>query len=64
MSLSHFLRPFDLTDRPQLEPEVKRAILAAWGMSSTRPRVEWSLGKTRWPQDRNAVSRTLDGGAG
>jgi hypothetical protein len=30
MSLSHFRDPFDVVRHPQLEPEVKRAILASW----------------------------------
>jgi len=30
MSLSHFQHPFDVVRHPQLEPEVKRAILASW----------------------------------
>jgi hypothetical protein len=30
MSLSHFRHPFDVVHHPQLEPEVKRAILASW----------------------------------
>ena len=30
MSLSHFHHPFDVVRHPQLEPEVKRAILASW----------------------------------
>jgi len=30
MSLSHFHGPFEKVDHPQLEPEVKRAILASW----------------------------------
>lgn len=30
MSLSHFSHPFDVVHHPQLEPEVKRAILASW----------------------------------
>lgn len=28
--ISRFLHPFDVADHPQLEPEVKRAILASW----------------------------------
>ena len=28
--VSRFLHPFDVVDHPQLEPEVKRAILASW----------------------------------
>ena len=30
MTLSHFKTPFDVVRHPQLEPEVKRAILASW----------------------------------
>ena len=30
MSLSHFQEPFEVARHPQLEPEVKRAILASW----------------------------------
>lgn len=30
MSLSRFKDPFDVARHPQLEPEVKRAILASW----------------------------------
>lgn len=30
MSLSDFRRPFDIAKHPNLEPEVKRAILASW----------------------------------
>jgi hypothetical protein len=30
MSLSKFHHPFEFMGRPQLEPEVKRAILASW----------------------------------
>jgi hypothetical protein len=30
MSLSHFRHPFEVAHHPQLEPEVKRAILASW----------------------------------
>lgn len=28
--VSRFLHPFDVVEHPQLEPEVKRAILASW----------------------------------
>lgn len=30
MSLSKFHHPFEVAGHPQLEPEVKRAILASW----------------------------------
>ncbi len=30
MSLTRFNDPFDVVHHPQLEPEVKRAILASW----------------------------------
>lgn len=30
MSLSRFRDPFEVVHHPQLEPEVKRAILASW----------------------------------
>lgn len=30
MSLSRFGNPFEIAEHPQLEPEVKRAILASW----------------------------------
>jgi hypothetical protein len=30
VSLNHFRDPFDVVRHPQLEPEVKRAILASW----------------------------------
>jgi hypothetical protein len=30
VSVSHFHDPFDVVRHPQLEPEVKRAILASW----------------------------------
>lgn len=29
-TVSRFLHPFDVVHHPQLEPEVKRAILASW----------------------------------
>lgn len=28
--ISRFLHPFEIAEHPQLEPEVKRAILASW----------------------------------
>jgi hypothetical protein len=31
MSFSDFRHPLDIAQRPGLEPEVKRAILASWG---------------------------------
>lgn len=34
MSLSHFQHPFDVVRHPQLEPEVKRAILASWASNA------------------------------
>lgn len=35
---SRLLYPFDLAPRPSLEPEVKRAILAAWAPARAAPR--------------------------
>ena len=42
MSLSAFAHPFAANPRPQLEPEVKRAILTSWGL--THLHAERSLG--------------------
>lgn len=70
MSLSHFRHPFDVVHHPQLEPEVKRAILASWASDACA--VEGNPGLRHPPDlDRplpfddvmNAL-RDLDGGAG
>ncbi|WP_185999028.1 hypothetical protein ACLIMP_22795 [Novosphingobium aerophilum] len=35
MSLSKFFHPFEFMEHPQLEPEVKRAILASWASDAS-----------------------------
>lgn len=47
MSLSKFRHPFEFVDHPQLEPEVKRAILASWASDACS--VEGSPGLRRPP---------------
>lgn len=64
MSLSHFLHPVDVVHRPQLEPEVKRAILASRGMAAPlAPGLDPARGPAEWLQEGMAAPRTLDGGA-
>jgi hypothetical protein len=43
--LSHFRHPFDIVKHPSLEPEVKRAILAAWASDRSAVRDRPSLRK-------------------
>ncbi|TCM14395.1 hypothetical protein EDF56_11340 [Novosphingobium sp. PhB165] len=35
MSLTKFRHPLEFIERPQLEPEVKRAILASWTLNES-----------------------------
>ena len=69
MSLSHFQHPFDVVHHPQLEPEVKRAILASWASDAHavegKPALRKPPGLSRpLPFDDviNAL-RALDGGS-
>ena len=38
MSLSRFRNPYEVVHHPQLEPEVKRAILASWASDTHEAR--------------------------
>lgn len=40
MALTRFHDPFDIVRHPQLEPEVKRAILASWGSNAHAMRLQ------------------------
>lgn len=70
MSLSHFRHPFDVVHHPQLEPEVKRAILASWASDACavegRPALRKPPGIDQPLRfdDVMAALRNLDGGAG
>lgn len=65
--ISRFLHPFDVTRHPELEPEVKRAILASW--ASDRAAVKGKPALRRPPgvkcpvpiDDVLAALRALDG---
>jgi len=67
---STFFRPFDIVHHPQLEPEVKRAILASW--ASDLAAVEGKPALRRTPDTDNPISvddilgalRALDNGSG
>lgn len=68
MSLSDFHGPFDVVRHPQLEPEVKRAILASWASDAHAVENQPAL---RQPPDVDrpfhyddvmAALRHLDGG--
>lgn len=68
MSLSRFASPFDVVEHPQLEPEVKRAILASWASDAHAVEDQPAL---RQPPDVDqplryddvmAALRHLDGG--
>jgi hypothetical protein len=69
MSLSHFQHPVDVVRHPQLEPEVKRAILASWASDACA--VEGAPALRRPPElarpipldDVMAALRHLDQGA-
>ena len=50
---SDFRRPFDIVHHPQLEPEVKRAILASW--ASDRAAVEGQPALRRPPGRGDAI---------
>lgn len=54
MSLSHFRYPFEVAHHPQLEPEVKRAILASWASDACAVPGEPALQKP--PPFRRPVS--------
>lgn len=45
MSLSKFHHPFEFVGHPQLEPEVKRAILASWASDACRGEISPALGR-------------------
>lgn len=69
VSLSDFRDPFDIVRHPQLEPEVKRAILASWSSDAhaveNQPTLRHPPGISR-PipyDDVIAALRDLDGGA-
>lgn len=68
MSLSRFRHPFDVVHHPQLEPEVRRAILASWASDANAVKGKAAL---RRPPDGEEPShiddvmdalRTLDDG--
>jgi hypothetical protein len=66
MSLSKFHHPFELMGHPQLEPEVKRAILASWASDApgveNRPDLRRSSGSS-YPmrlEDIKSAKRSLD----
>lgn len=69
MSLSHFNDAFEVVQHPQLEPEVKRAILASWASDACA--VEGSPALRKPPEIGRALPfddvmdalRTLDKGA-
>ncbi|GAC1580480.1 MAG: hypothetical protein NVS3B5_14130 [Sphingomicrobium sp.] len=42
---SRILHPFDMAHHPNLEPEVKRAILAAWKSDETRLKTKPTSGR-------------------
>lgn len=69
VSLNHFHDPFDVVRHPQLEPEVKRAILASWASDAhaveDRPALRQPPGVDRpLPYDDvMAALRDLDGGS-
>ena len=52
--VSRYLHPFDVAQRPSLEPEVKRAILASW--ASDRNAVESQPGMRKPPELEKSVS--------
>jgi len=69
VSLSNFRSPFDIVHHPQLEPEVKRAILASWASDAHAVKNQPAL---RHPPDVDhpfyyddvmAALRDLDGGS-
>lgn len=67
---SHYLHPFDVAHHPDLEPEVKRAILASW--ASDRHAVKNKPAMRKPPgfnkpvvlDDVLSAMRSLDGQAG
>jgi hypothetical protein len=65
---SRFLHPFDVTRHPDLEPEVKRAILASWASDRSsvpdHPGLRKLQGSTSTVpiDDVFAAMRTLDEG--
>lgn len=68
--ISRFLHPFEVAQNPQLEPEVKRAILARWASDRFALRDQPSLRKPpgmKQPvqvHDVLAALKTLDSGKG
>jgi len=68
MSLSKFHYPFGFMNHPQLEPEVKRAILASWASDASavegRPELRRPPGASEPVRfdDIMTVMRTLDNG--
>lgn len=68
MSFAHFHDPFDVIRHPQLEPEVKRAILASWASDAhaveNRPALRHppELGRPIPYDDVIAALHDLDGG--
>lgn len=53
MSLSHFQGPFEVAHHPQLEPEVKRAILASWASDANA--VEGNPAVRRPPRHKRSI---------
>jgi hypothetical protein len=68
MSLSKFHHPFEFVGHPQLEPEVKRAILASWASDAraveNRPDLRRPPGSSRPIRldDIMSAMRSLDAG--
>lgn len=54
MSFSHIRHPMDVAHHPQMEPEVKRAILASWASDTSAVRNEPAL--RRLPRSRQTVA--------
>ncbi|HKU08124.1 MAG TPA: hypothetical protein VJR30_18820 [Bradyrhizobium sp.] len=53
-SFSRFLHPFEVSRHPNLEPEVKRAILASWASDRSAVRDQPAMRKP--PDAKRAVS--------
>ena len=70
MSFSQFHGPFDVVRHPQLEPEVKRAILASWVSDAhaveNQPALRQppEIGRPLRYDDVMAALRDLDGNTG
>ena len=69
MSIARFNDPFEVVHHPQLEPEVKRAILASWASDAhaveNRPALRHPphIAKPLRYDDEMTALRQLDGGS-